>query len=506
MELRDALRMLRLEAGLTQNEFASAIYVSFSTVNRWENQKMRPNRMQSKEILNFAKQHHVSTACLEALSECLLAPRMDDTKDKERMKQSDEQMKLVQRNFLTAEQFRKTMDNIDMALIGQRFYDRNPASCDVFYYNGYFAKSFGYPPKAFEARLHAEPFFAIVPECQLALLQQLGDLLSHNIEPQDFSLIVKAVRKDGTVFWLEVKAASLTEYSYGQEVFTSCRDVTQQVEAERRYKEEVLLRDISMQVMFANLHCDLTENRISRSYHLPAVTGKAYNGETIDQVIRMIADAAPENAEKERFLNTLNREALLRAYESGEVYGNVVLYNQHIRRWFRNEYLVVQNPASGNIHALLYMLDMQKQVLSESMLGIFFEKFFDFVALIDVEAETIESYYLAQDVFGGGNPGKRLYQSACDDAFALRGYAETKDGERNAVALRTVRDRLEQSEFYSTVVHLRGDDQAPMEKKLTYTYLDGNRNMIIMAQSDIHALLRLMQRHKALYGTSNEPT
>lgn len=274
--------MLRSETGLTQNEFASAVYVSFSTVNRWENQRMRPNRMQSKEILEFAKKHQVSTACLGLLSEFLLAPRVDDKEDKERMKQADELMKMEQRNLLTAEQFRKTMDNIDIALIGQRYYNRDPASCNVFYHNSYFARSFGYPQNEFEEKLRSEPFFAIAPEYRDEIAKELCDLLSHRIEIQDFLVTVKAIRKDGSTFWLEIKAASLTEYPYGQEVFTSCHDVTRYVEAEQRYKEEVLLRDVSMQVMFSTIHCDLTENRVSRSYNLPAVIGKEYGDESID--------------------------------------------------------------------------------------------------------------------------------------------------------------------------------------------------------------------------------
>lgn len=103
-----------------------------------------------------------------------------------------------------------------------------------------------------------------------------------------------------------------------------------------------------------------------------------------------MADAAPEGADKERFLAAFHREALLKAYDEGRVYGNIVLYNKNTRRWFRNEYLVVKNPVSGNIHALIYVFDLQKQVLSKSMLGIFFEKFFDFAGLIDVDAETVE--------------------------------------------------------------------------------------------------------------------
>ena len=491
--------MLRSEIGMTQTEFAAAVYVSFSAVNRWENKEMRPNKMQSKAIIDLAKMYHVSASCLDALTKCLLAPRVDDKEDRERMKEEVEQIKTEQRDYLTAEQFKKTMDNIDMALVGQRFYNVDPATCDVFYYNSYFSKSFGYTASEFDELLRRQTFFAIAPESRWELIGKLRDLLAHKIDLRDFSVTVQAIRKDSSTFWLEVRAASLTEYSYGQEVFTSFRDVTRRVEAERRYNEEVLLRDVSMQIVYSNIHCDLTANRVSRYSNIAAWTGREHSGETFDILIRSIADAAQDGDDKERFLKTFSREALIRAYGRGEVYGNIVLYNKNVRRWFRNEYLVVKNPANGNIHALIYIFDIQRQILSENILGIFLDEFFDFVGLIDIETETVEAYYYDEGVFREKHSGPRLYRSICDEKFRLFGYKEESVKESEAVELQTVRARLEKVNFYSTVLHLRGYDGQPLQKKVTYTYLDGNRNTIIMAQSDLGALEKFMMSHKLRY-------
>lgn len=503
MPLRDALRMLRSEVGLTQTEFASAVYVSFSTVNRWENKGMRPNKMQSKAILDLAKQHHVSSACLDALIKCLLASRADDREVQARMKQEDERLKNEQRDRLTAEQFQKTMDNIDIALIGQRFYDRDPGSCDVFYHNGFFTKSFGYPAEELAEKIRQKPFFAVAPEYRQELTRSFGDLLSGKIGIHDFNVLVKAVRKDGSTFWYEVKAASMTEYSYGQEVFTACRDVTRRVEAEQRYQAEVVLRDASMHGMFSNIHCDLTADRVSHTYNTLTILGKKYDGEPLDRLLGMIADAAPDGAEKHAYKTMFSRKALLRAYDRGEVYGNAVLYNQNVRRWFRIEYLVLKNPVSGNIHALIYLFDIQKQVLSESMLGIFLKRFFDFVGLIDVDAETVEPYYYADGVFREQDSGKRhRYSEVCEEKLRRYGQKETAARESKAVALETVCARLAKDAFYTVILHLKDYDGRPLRKKITYTYLDGNKDMMIVAQSDLGQLTQFMGEHRAQYAES----
>jgi DNA-binding transcriptional regulator YiaG len=42
------IRSLRKQLGLTQEEFAHEIGVTFATVNRWENGKSKPSRLATK--------------------------------------------------------------------------------------------------------------------------------------------------------------------------------------------------------------------------------------------------------------------------------------------------------------------------------------------------------------------------------------------------------------------------------------------------------------------------
>ncbi|AFY99439.1 helix-turn-helix domain-containing protein [Calothrix sp. PCC 6303] len=44
------IRDIRLNIGLSQEEFASVIGVTFSTVNRWENGHAKPSRLASKSL------------------------------------------------------------------------------------------------------------------------------------------------------------------------------------------------------------------------------------------------------------------------------------------------------------------------------------------------------------------------------------------------------------------------------------------------------------------------
>jgi putative transcriptional regulator len=47
-DIADRIRETRQNMKLTQEEFASMLGVTFSTVNRWENSKSKPSRMALK--------------------------------------------------------------------------------------------------------------------------------------------------------------------------------------------------------------------------------------------------------------------------------------------------------------------------------------------------------------------------------------------------------------------------------------------------------------------------
>lgn len=51
------IRKLRLEMGLTQEQFAVRLGVSFLTVNRWENQKTKPSPLALQKLQKLILVH-----------------------------------------------------------------------------------------------------------------------------------------------------------------------------------------------------------------------------------------------------------------------------------------------------------------------------------------------------------------------------------------------------------------------------------------------------------------
>lgn len=64
MESSELIKTIRLQLGLSQEAFAAAIHVAFSTVNRWENNRSTPNSMARALIADYCEKHGISNGLI----------------------------------------------------------------------------------------------------------------------------------------------------------------------------------------------------------------------------------------------------------------------------------------------------------------------------------------------------------------------------------------------------------------------------------------------------------
>ena len=67
MTFAEELKRTRQRTFLTQGAFAKEVNVSFSTVNRWESGKTKPNLIAMKSIKEFCERNNVNYSKLEEL-------------------------------------------------------------------------------------------------------------------------------------------------------------------------------------------------------------------------------------------------------------------------------------------------------------------------------------------------------------------------------------------------------------------------------------------------------
>ena len=59
MEFSSIVRYVRDKLGMSQEEMAHALKVSFATINRWENGKTHPNKMAQSVFFSFCEQNGI---------------------------------------------------------------------------------------------------------------------------------------------------------------------------------------------------------------------------------------------------------------------------------------------------------------------------------------------------------------------------------------------------------------------------------------------------------------
>ena len=62
MILGEILREIRSELGITQEQFARELNVSFSTLSRWENGHTTPSRLAKMRLFEFCNSQDISQA------------------------------------------------------------------------------------------------------------------------------------------------------------------------------------------------------------------------------------------------------------------------------------------------------------------------------------------------------------------------------------------------------------------------------------------------------------
>ena len=66
-ELARKIKELRSKLGLTQEQFAAKVGVTFSTVNRWENGKTVPSKLAQRQFEQFCAQKRVEGLLADGL-------------------------------------------------------------------------------------------------------------------------------------------------------------------------------------------------------------------------------------------------------------------------------------------------------------------------------------------------------------------------------------------------------------------------------------------------------
>jgi len=69
MALSEILKEIRRQLGITQEQLAHDLNISFSTISRWENDHTSPSRLAKIRLLEYCSDHGIATDIITQLKE-----------------------------------------------------------------------------------------------------------------------------------------------------------------------------------------------------------------------------------------------------------------------------------------------------------------------------------------------------------------------------------------------------------------------------------------------------
>ena len=69
MELSEIIKTIRLELNLSQEGLARELHVGFSSVNRWENNKSKPNQIARYALIEHCKKKNLDQDLISLLED-----------------------------------------------------------------------------------------------------------------------------------------------------------------------------------------------------------------------------------------------------------------------------------------------------------------------------------------------------------------------------------------------------------------------------------------------------
>ena len=347
----------------------------------------------------------------------------------------------------------------------------------------------------------------------------IGNRLSAVIYPEDFPVVAAYVRsqlkdgnavhcehrlvcKDGSIKWISVKAHLMKEKgeAYFYCVFV---DVTEEKNLQLRI-EELYERELAYFAQLSSAsgsiqgRLNVTQNRVE-SYLSTTDVKMAQVGDTYDQGIENLAEAAvdPEIARKIR--ETMDRNKVKEDYSAGKTeYSFELLCRKNGGQeafWGKVSFRSYLNPETGDMIVFAYIFDVTEQKMKEKMLKRIAELDYDLITDVDIQHGThrLISYDPSQENMiperGAFQPAIRRIAERFMDEKARSEYLGKLDFDY-------MKKQLENQESYTFMLEMRDEKGNVRVKRFKVFYIDRDLKRVSMSRTDVTEIVRQEQRQK----------
>ncbi|MEG2381807.1 MAG: ATP-binding protein, partial [Oscillospiraceae bacterium] len=264
-------------------------------------------------------------------------------------------------------------------------------------------------------------------------------------------------------------------------------DVSYQKNIEEKYQEELAYREnLTDSSLIAFMRVNITKGEIEE--HSSKYTAKSIvDGLSYDSAVEMIVENTIDLGEREKMINTFKAEFLQKAYNEGktEVSVECLRFVKPKRKiWVRCIAKLANLPNSSDIIAFIYTYNIHDEKVLKDIVTHAINKVYDLIMYIDVENQIFTIY--REDL---SEP--TVFLNSDDAAHELAPKNAKIEGAIDSeevlskVSLATIQRELENNDAYIFSIKIKDDNGKSSVKRMHYSYLNEQKEVIILIRSDI---------------------
>jgi signal transduction histidine kinase/PAS domain-containing protein len=295
----------------------------------------------------------------------------------------------------------------------------------------------------------------------------------------------------GEYLWISAVGRAIADENGALRAYVLYRDATEQKLREAEFDRKIRELSAVNPNTVALFHLNLSRDRLLQG-QVFWPCGEALASEaTADGLFARAGELLKSAQDRVRFSARISREALLAAYGRGELTQTVELRLPHgdprELRWVTIYVTLAKNPRTGDVEAVLCVLDTHEAILSRDIIARISGEDYDFFSVLDVRRRT--THFLSiQDCERETVPvATGVYDEDIRHAASVFNLPEEREELLRRLSFDTILRELEAHGVYFCAYSLHLPDGRVLRKQMKYVWLDSSHETILSTRVDITA-------------------
>ena len=241
---------------------------------------------------------------------------------------------------------------------------------------------------------------------------------------------------------------------------------------------------------------NLTQNQCSGGHGISPFIIQKLNSDTADGMLGNTAGLIPDEKERARFSLILNRKKLLEDFAAGTTSRQIDYQRQREDGriiWVRTFANMLKNPQTGDVLAVIYSLDISREMAQNEIFRIITSQVYDYTAVLELDTGKIETIYASGDMMQEyeDETGKPYNPHDYDEerhlsVLTLHDPADRKKClEQNSPE--RIRRELDANGHYefTVQVHFKKNGKEIVCRKFQHFYISRENHTVLIISSDV---------------------